>query len=307
MSIEDHSAGAHVERLLQCASIGQPLRNWSLIITVFGDAIQPRGGSVWLGSLTEILALFDILPGAVRTAMSRLTADGWVEVSRSGRNAFYRLTQRGSDAVALATPKIYGRPDPHSSHWNGNFCLAVIPTGTDDRPQLRQELLSRGFTSLSASTYLSVSLDGGRQTPIEGILFFSASTDQQTISRLAEQAFSVHQLAKAYRGFLIDFQPVLDDLREPRNPLKLSDETGNAFALRMLCIHAYRRIAVRMQDLPAELYPADWPGEQARKLMQDLYRELAAPSEHWLSRIAMAENGGLPEGAINLDERFTAY
>ena len=31
----------------------EPSRTGSIVITVFGDAIVPRGGSVWLGTLLE--------------------------------------------------------------------------------------------------------------------------------------------------------------------------------------------------------------------------------------------------------------
>ena len=33
----------------------RPIRAGSLIITVYGDAILPRGGTVWLGSLINLL------------------------------------------------------------------------------------------------------------------------------------------------------------------------------------------------------------------------------------------------------------
>jgi phenylacetic acid degradation operon negative regulatory protein len=36
------------------------LRTGSLITTVFGDAIAPRGGSVWLGSLIEVMSHFGV-------------------------------------------------------------------------------------------------------------------------------------------------------------------------------------------------------------------------------------------------------
>ena len=54
----------------------RPLRAGSLIVTVFGDAIVPRGGSLWLGALLDIMALFGSEAGLVRTALSRLVQDG---------------------------------------------------------------------------------------------------------------------------------------------------------------------------------------------------------------------------------------
>src|SRR5258705_13659139 len=53
----------------------EPSRTGSIVITVFGDAIVPRGGSVWLGTLLEFFKGLDIDSGVVRTAMSRLS--GW--------------------------------------------------------------------------------------------------------------------------------------------------------------------------------------------------------------------------------------
>ena len=74
----------------------EPSRTGSIVITVFGDAIVPRGGSVWLGTLLEFFKTLDIDSGVVRTAMSRLAADGWLEREKVGRNSFYRLVEEGA-------------------------------------------------------------------------------------------------------------------------------------------------------------------------------------------------------------------
>jgi phenylacetic acid degradation operon negative regulatory protein len=84
----------------------EPSRTGSIIITVFGDAIVPRGGSVWLGTLLEFFEALDIDASVVRTAMSRLTADGWFERHKVGRNSFYRLVQSGRQTFDIATRHI---------------------------------------------------------------------------------------------------------------------------------------------------------------------------------------------------------
>ena len=38
----------------------EPSRTGSIVITVFGDAIVPRGGSVWLGTLLEFFKAIDM-------------------------------------------------------------------------------------------------------------------------------------------------------------------------------------------------------------------------------------------------------
>src|ERR1700678_3846699 len=73
----------------------EPSRTGSIVITGFGDAIAQRGGSVWLGTLLQFFEALDIDGGVVRTAMSRLAADGWLEREKVGRNSFYRPAGKG--------------------------------------------------------------------------------------------------------------------------------------------------------------------------------------------------------------------
>lgn len=47
----------------------------SLIVTVLGDSIAPRGGSFWIGSLIKVMAPFGINERLVRTATFRLTRE----------------------------------------------------------------------------------------------------------------------------------------------------------------------------------------------------------------------------------------
>src|SRR3989440_12967375 len=93
----------------------EPSRTGSIAITVFGDAIVPRGGSVWLGTLLEFFGELDIDAGVVRTAMSRLATDGWVERHKGGRNRFYRLVSGGRAALFIAAQKNYRPPRSRSN------------------------------------------------------------------------------------------------------------------------------------------------------------------------------------------------
>ena len=61
------------------------LRVWSLVVTVFGDAVQHRGGRIATLRLQHLLERVGVEAGALRTALSRLTSDGWVVRDREGR------------------------------------------------------------------------------------------------------------------------------------------------------------------------------------------------------------------------------
>src|ERR1043166_3239307 len=104
----------------------EPSRTGSIVITLFGDAIVPRGGSVRLGPLLEFFAAIDADSAGVRAAMSRLPADGWFEREKVGRNIFYRLVQRDRLTFDIATRHIYGPP---GSDWTGRFALLLMANG----------------------------------------------------------------------------------------------------------------------------------------------------------------------------------
>src|ERR1700689_598951 len=56
----------------------RPLRAGSLIVTLFGDSLLPRGGAIALGSLIELAAPFGLNERLGPTATARLAQDGRV-------------------------------------------------------------------------------------------------------------------------------------------------------------------------------------------------------------------------------------
>ena len=70
----------------------RPLRAGSLIVTIFGDSIVPRGGAIALGSLIRLGAPFGLNERLIRTSTARLAHEGWVEARRVGKRSEYRLS-----------------------------------------------------------------------------------------------------------------------------------------------------------------------------------------------------------------------
>ena len=96
----------------------RPIGGGSLIITIFGDAIAPKGGAVSLGSLIKLCGPFGITERLVRTSVARLAEDGWL--------------------TANATRRIYSAaPD----RWNATWTLVLLPASdARAREGLRKEL-----------------------------------------------------------------------------------------------------------------------------------------------------------------------
>jgi phenylacetic acid degradation operon negative regulatory protein len=272
----------------------EPSRTGSIVITVFGDAIVPRGSSLWLGTLLEFFRAIDIDSGVVRTAMSRLAADGWLERSKVGRNSFYRLVKKGRQTFDVATAHIYDPPPPD---WTGRFELLLIPA-SEDRDASREALKNAGFGSPLPGVWIAPS---GVPVPEEAAnaIRLEVSAEDDSGRRLLSQSWPLDRTADAYLKFMKTFEPLRGWI-ERRETLSDVD----AFTARILLIHHYRRVVLRDPLLPTVLLPADWPGRAARKLCGEIYRGLLPASEQWLDANASNENGPLPKAGAELARRF---
>ena len=272
----------------------EPSRTGSIVITVFGDAIVPRGGSVWLGTLLEFFGAIDIDSGVVRTAMSRLASDGWLERNKVGRNSFYRLNNKGRQTFDTATKHIY---DPPLSDWTGRFELLLIGNG-EDRDAARAALENAGFGSPLPGVWVAPS---GVPVPEEaaGAIRLEVSAEDDSGRRLLSESWPLDRTGDAYLKFMKTFEPLRAALARGT---ELSE--AEAFTARILLIHHYRRVVLRDPLLPESLLPADWPGRAARELCGEIYRALLAPSEQWLDGHGTNEKGPLPPARKLLERRF---
>src|SRR2546429_2179274 len=142
---------AAVRALLRRWRAQRPLRAGSLLVTIFGDAIAPRGAAVTLGSLIRLAAPFGVTERLVRTSVARLARDGWLAARRSGRRSEYRLTRAGAERFAEATRRIYGQ-SPRA--WDGRWTLLVIPPrSASRRGRPSEDLKWLGLGRLNPSLY----------------------------------------------------------------------------------------------------------------------------------------------------------
>ena len=282
------TTSAALQVLLEDFRRRRPTRAWSLIITVFGDAVTPHGGEIWLGSLVEIMAAAEIDGGAVRTAMSRLTSEGWLARQRVGRNSYYALSADGRAAFEDAGRRVYGDP---LVNWSGRWRLGVLPKG-GEAAITRDQLYGAGFGQLGQRVVLAPSTAaetaGVRQLAELEPIWLEAAAAPADAARLAAAAWDLAPIAERYRRYTDLITAVERRLDGAAPPPR------QAFAMRTLMIHAFRRVVLRDPCLPLPVLPADWPGRVAREATGDLYRRLALPSEAWLDEIGRARTGSLP-------------
>jgi phenylacetic acid degradation operon negative regulatory protein len=258
----------------------RPLRAGSLLITILGDAIAPRGGTVTLASLIRLAQPFGITERLVRTSVGRLAKDGWLQSRRAGRQSEYLLTEHGKHRFAEATRRIYGRnPDTWDEHWT----LLLVPPGAS---RVREEMLWLGFGQIEPSLLAHPNLgvaDARRQLGEIGVdgtamLMRARSEGREADRKLAATGWDLNELTRSYRRFVTGFNPLQQLLAA--HPV-VAPET--AFVIRTLLVHEYRKIHLRDPLLPRALLPTDWIGDAAYELCQRLYRGMFQAAEEHLS------------------------
>src|ERR1700750_308197 len=239
----------------------EPSRTGSIIINMFRHAIVPRGGSGGLAPLLEFCETLDIDAYVVRTAMSRLTADGWFEREKVGRNSFYRLVKKGRLTLDIATKHV---TDPPPSDWPGRFELLLIGNGSD-RDASREALKNAGFGSPLPGVWVAPS---GVPIPQEasGVIRLEVSAEDESGRRLLRESWPLERTADAYLKFMKMFEPLRAWIGRDG-----SLDAADAFTARILLIHHYRRVVLRDPLLPAALLPKNWPGKAARQLCGEIY------------------------------------
>ncbi|MEP5624759.1 MAG: PaaX family transcriptional regulator, partial [Hyphomicrobiales bacterium] len=69
-----------------------PPKAAQLIVSIYGDIVEPRGGVLWMGDLIALCARFGVNESLVRTAVSRLVSRNQLSGERIGRRSYYGLT-----------------------------------------------------------------------------------------------------------------------------------------------------------------------------------------------------------------------
>lgn len=224
------------------------LRVWSLVITVFGDSVQHRGGRISTARLQRLLGRVGVEAGAIRTALSRLGRDGWVESERTGRMSEYRLSQQGLMRFTEATGRIYAPP--------------------------QSAPITEWSLSLDDGDPLGFAVGGLRLRPSKSGPSSAAFRIEGRISALSPE-LKASLLTPNYRATLDRlFADILALQSLELTPL-------DACAARTLLIHRWRRIVLKNPELPTELLPEEYR-QTPRHAVAQAYARLSPHAEAWL-------------------------
>lgn len=251
-----------------------PLRVWSLIVTIFGDAVMNRGTNpapapIWIAGLMDLLDLLGVEAGLARTNLSRLVANGTLLRDKSGRNTFYRLSAASAADFARASGVIYGTLKRAPT---GRFHLVAIDRCAD-RAGARKALEAAGFRFIGASVAVLPEHDGLAAPPLPPGVILAEALSSDALGKAAQDAWQIEALAAGYRRFCPAFAAVTGATPLPPEA---------AVAWRIVAVHLFRRLALRDPLLPEVVLPVGWSGDVARAVFDRVMAQLSEPSEVWL-------------------------
>lgn len=285
-----------------------PPRSKSLVVTIFGDTVAPHGGTLWLGSLIELAAPFGVNDRLLRTSVFRLAQEGWLVASRDRRRSSYAILPQALPRFERANRRIYA---PLEVHWDGSWTLVLAAGGAVDAPvraALRKELLWEGYAQLSPGVFGHPASDSavldellGRTGARHQVFACSASAlphvEGRALPELVADGWDLSDVSAGYDQFIAQFSPLLALRDEAIAP-------EQAFVIRTLLIHAYRRVQLHDPMLPVELLPDPWPGARAYELARTLYRAVQAAAETHVMAVMRKEDEQAPAADAAFYQRF---
>lgn len=281
-------------------------RSQDLVFTLFGDYLLGREGPVWVGSLILLLGRLGMSAPATRTALSRMTARGWLVAERRGGRGYYGLSPRGRKLLEEGRQRIY-HPPRHPA-WDGTWFLVAysIPeTRRRLRDSLRAKLSWLGCGALTNGLWITphdvrdeVADIARRLKVTRNVEVFRAEhTGFSSAAQLVAQCWDLAEVNARYRKFIDRWAPQLAHCGQCRHAGSEAARGRQAlpctspedcFERRFELVHAYRAFPASDPFLPAELLPEGWLGDRAAALFDTYHAVLAAPAESYIQRVCAA-------------------
>lgn len=229
------------------------------LFDLYGDHLRSRGGKASVAALVRLLAPLEIAAPAVRTAVSRMVRQGWLDRVRLPQGPGYEVTAKCVRRLDEAALRIYR---PGTISWQGHWHLVVLEPVRDraKRERFRADLAFLGYAPLSETTWV-----GPRRSPEldpllanEGVRadMFDAVLDGDPRALVAS-AWDLAAIGRAYEEWLSEAQELIAGLPG-------GAPNSRVFATRSRLVHGWRNFLFRDPGLPAELLPPGWQGEKAR-------------------------------------------
>lgn len=261
-----------------------------LVCFAFGAAAGAAGGRLPDGQLSgrvllSLLADLGVSESAARSSLLRMRQDGWLESVRNGRAARYRL----APAITAAQLRIDRQLRGERPAWTGSFSGVLHETperARAFRDKLRRTAQLLGYATLRPGLLIATSDRHAdlaallpARPPGSQLLQVQLTLGAAESRSVAARLWHLDTLAARYREVLADARTMTGQAgRHAAGPAAF-----RAFAAATLPIY---EATAADPDLPAELLPADWPGDELAWALDEAFRGFGPLLGGYLASIA---------------------
>jgi phenylacetic acid degradation operon negative regulatory protein len=271
---KDASAGPVVSRRREVGDTSAR----SLLMTVLGEYVLPRGRPVWTSALVEALALFGIEEKSARQSLARTAAEGWLASERVGRRVRWALTPPGRRLLTEGAQRIYDFGSGERT-WDGTWLVVLVSvpeSKRDLRHRVRTRLSWAGFGSPESGVWITPRADREAEALgvlkelglADGAMSFTATYGAVgSEGAMVARAWDLSEVEERYEAFIDEF-----------TGLHPADGDTALHALTKL-VHEWRRFPFLDPRLPPELLPAGWSGTKATELFHGRHAEWSTAAQ----------------------------
>jgi phenylacetic acid degradation operon negative regulatory protein len=211
---------------------------------------------------------------AIRQTLFRMERDQELLTRRSGRMKFYSPSPYAVAEIQAGTEKIF---EPPRRDWDSQWTIVRVGLRNAAMAKHRERVIAllavEGFAQMEANLFVHPRQAAERlydALPARAradvvIVRGTLAGDEARVALVA--LWRVDLLAQRFRRTMATLMQLETQMRRG-----ISDR--DAFLMRFAVVFEYLGVAWDDPDLPAQLLPADWPGDRARRLAARLYKRL---------------------------------
>ncbi len=245
-----------------------------LLLTLLGDYWWQRTEPLPSAAIVALLAGFGVSDSAARAALSRMTRNGLLVTSRSGRRTFARLSPRAADVLDDGARRIFSFGEA-GAPWDGQWSLVAFSIPEHHRAardELRKVLRWLGFAPLYDGLWVAPRDHAdGVITRLRELGIGTATAFRATAVPgcgglgISARAWDLDGLRRRYEEFIT----FAGELRDQVTAGEISP--ADALVARTRVMNEWRAFPAMDPELPAELLPPAWPRAAARELFIACY------------------------------------
>lgn len=250
----------------------------SALFDVYGDHLRARGNQAPVAAVVRLLDPVGIAAPAVRTAISRMVMQGWLEPVHLATGRGYRATERAVRRLDQAADRIYRRSQPA---WDGSWHLAFVepPPARSARSRLRADLAFVGYAELADNVWISPFPRTELASVLERAGAAARTARASDVDPVPTSAWDLQSLQAGYSAWAATAGDLVAAQLEAHD-----DADEAAFAARFHLVHEWRKFLFADPGLPGDLLPRDWPGRAAAELFAREAGRLKPGADRFVAR-----------------------